>query len=408
MMQNMEIASAAKQSRFISAARFLMICGLVYHHLFEIPGSRNSPRMNLENAGHFIPEFINSFFHMAFMAAVPLLSVITGFLFFRKGSVDFPLQLKKRFFSVALPAWIWCALWLAFAYLVWLATGGNGVFAWANYNFETFGLREFTNGVFAVRQHPYAFQFWFVRDLILTLLISPFIYFLLKRMGWALVAAGFVIWFVLPRPPVFFSGNVPMFFTVGAWLALPGGPGLQATLERLRTWAWLLVPAFLLALTARIMSHLSGPLEAALASDTFLRLLRLLGVASFALLLWEMTWRDTRPGALLVRYGPYSFFVFAAHFPLIELLQIPVTWIPGHASAPGLFLSWLCIPLLTIAVIIVAAQALEKSLPALFGLLNGGRAIRETRRAEGSPRDGAAVPGAGSPAFSQPLPKSLS
>src|SRR5690606_17271902 len=100
MQDNREIERTTReQSRFISAARFLMICGLAYHHLFEIPGSANSPRFNLANNVHFIPEFINAFFHMAFMAAVPVLSVITGYLFFRGGGrVDFRAKLQKRFF----------------------------------------------------------------------------------------------------------------------------------------------------------------------------------------------------------------------------------------------------------------------------------------------------------------------
>ena len=72
------------ESRFISAARPLMIFGLVWHHLFEIPGSTHSPRVSLQGVTHFVPEMLNTYVHMAMMTAVPVLSVISGFLFFRR------------------------------------------------------------------------------------------------------------------------------------------------------------------------------------------------------------------------------------------------------------------------------------------------------------------------------------
>lgn len=374
MQENREIErNLREQSHFISAARFLMICGLTYHHLFEIPGSINSPRLNLAGHVHFLPEFINAFFHMAFMAAVPVLSVLSGYLFFRGGEVDFRAKLKRRFFSVALPAWLWCALWLALAWALWSLAAGAAPFAWADYNFNDFAMRDLVNAVFALRQPPFAFQFWFIRDLILTLLLSPILYLLLRRFGGSLVLAGLALWFLLPSVPLFFSGNVPMFFAIGAWLALPHGPDLGAALERARAAMYLLIPVFVLLLVARLMAHRFGDLEAVLGGEYFLRLLRLSGVLAISALLFEAVRRDWAPARFLVRYSPWSFFIFAAHFPLIELLQIPVTWIPGHDSALGLFLSWLCIPLLTIVLAIQLGRLLEARLPAVFSLLNGGR-----------------------------------
>ena len=87
------------ETDFIGSTRLLMICGLVFHHLFEIPGSTHSPRLSVEGVEHFVPEFINAFFHMAFMTAVPLLSVISGFLFFNRSRLDYRTLFVRRLCS---------------------------------------------------------------------------------------------------------------------------------------------------------------------------------------------------------------------------------------------------------------------------------------------------------------------
>ncbi|MEY4640382.1 MAG: hypothetical protein RLZZ227_376 [Pseudomonadota bacterium] len=361
------------EAQFIAAARLLMICGLVYHHLFEIPGSDHSPRNNLENAAHFYPEFINAFFHMAFMAAVPVLSIISGYLFFCRPRLDYRAMLARRFFSVALPTWLWSALWLAIGFAFYRMAGDSGRFAWAAYDFDDSSVMTLLNGVFGITRQPFAFQFWFVHDLLLTLLLTPLIHVLLRYLGWRLLAAGSVVWLLIPDPPLFFSGNVPMFFTLGAYLAQPRSPGLTRSLEQLRVYRTPLLLLFGGALFVRVMSHLAGPLELALHSHQFLCLLRILGVLAIAALLYDMVLTQTALTLRIERYSGCAFFMFAMHYPLIELLQELVVLIPGHATSVGLLLSWLLVPALTIVITLASALACERHLPALFRVLNGGR-----------------------------------
>lgn len=382
---------ASLESRFISAARFLMISGLVYHHLFEIPGSSLSPRLDLAASTHFLPEAINAFFHMAFMASVPLLSVISGYLFFRKPDLDFRRQLGRRVFTVALPTWLWSALWLALGWTLFTAGLNQGAWAWTNYGFENPGFGTVVNGVFGATTSPWAFQFWFVRDLILTLLLSPLIWFALRLLGGWVILAALPVWFLLPDPPVFFSGNVPLFFTVGAWLARPGGIGLHAALQAVSRAFWLLAPLFTAALLLRIMAHELPPLRETLGGYQFLCLLRILGVLSFIGLLLRLVEGQGALAGLLLRYSGYSFFLFAAHFPVIELYQVAVLQVPGHASTPGLLLSWALLPLLTIVSVVWVARVLERHAPRVFAVLNGGRS--GSAHGARAPAGGAVKPG---------------
>lgn len=359
------------EADFIAVTRLLMICGLVFHHLFEIPGSTHSPRLSVDGVEHFVPGFINAFFHMASMTAVPLLSVISGFLFFNRSRLDYANLFARRFNSVALPTWLWSAFWLGFAYALYMTTGDR--FRWADYGFDNPGVMTLVNGIFGVTREPFAFQFWFVRDLLLTLLLAPVIYTFLRYLGWRLLPLIGIAWLVIPDPPLFFSGNVPVFFTIGAWLTLPEAPELRTVLDRLRALRWPLTLLFAAMLVCRVMSHAFGPLEGFLQHHVYLCLLRLVGALTVAALVYQLVTHTDDITRALNRYSGCSFFIFAMHYPVIELFQEVALRVPGHETAIGFFCSWLLVPLLTIVVSIATAVCCERFAPGLFNLLNGGR-----------------------------------
>lgn len=365
--------SSNQESEFIASSRLLMVCGLVFHHLFEIPGSSHSPRLNMENTTPFIPEFINSFFHMAFMTAVPLLSVISGYLFFHRPTINFRTLLSSRLFSIALPSWLWSALWLVTAYTLFNLGRLYGWFQWSDYGFENADVMTLINGIFGLTREPFAFQFWFVHDLLLTLMLTPVLYFLLQWMNWHLLILMAVIWMMIPYPPVFFSGNVLMFFTIGAWLSLPDSPGLGLILEKLQRYRWPLLILFTGVLTLRLLSYKFALINDILQGYVYLCALRIIGVLTASALIYHLVTQRQRLTRFFLRYSGYSFIIFAAHYPLIELLQGPVLSIPGHDSTLGLTMSWLLIPLFTIALIIVLSRQCERHFPLLFSILNGGR-----------------------------------
>ena len=84
------------ESIFIAQMRIIMIMLLVFHHMFEVPGSGFYPRESLPLDGGSIANTINSFMHWLGMSAVPVLSIISGFLFFRNAPPDFKKLLGRR------------------------------------------------------------------------------------------------------------------------------------------------------------------------------------------------------------------------------------------------------------------------------------------------------------------------
>jgi len=78
-----------------------------------------------------------------------------------------------------------------------------GLFGWMNYDFDKFTGLTLLNGIVGYDQNPFALQFWFVHDLILTLLLSPVVYHLLRTTKlWALPVM-FAVWLTGYVPPLF-------------------------------------------------------------------------------------------------------------------------------------------------------------------------------------------------------------
>src|SRR5690606_37995296 len=176
-------------------------------------------------------------------------------------------------------------------------------------------------------------QFWFVHDLALTLLLAPLLFYGLRRCGGWVLLFVLPLWLLLPSWPLFFYSHMPAFFVLGAWLGHERGPGLEALLHRLQPFRGMCLVLFATAVFARVMAASFGDWRPLLNSYLFLCLLRGLGMLCFALFIYRFSVSRSALAAGLLRYRGDAFFVYAAHFPLIELYQSAVLYVPGHDSA---------------------------------------------------------------------------
>src|SRR5208282_2371055 len=97
------------------------------------------------------------------------------------------------------------------------------------------------NAVLGITTHPIAYQFWFVRDLFLLILLSQLIYFLLTRLPLLFFAAVVPWWAALDvfSLPVL-SREAILFFSIGAFLAIHRINPLDA--DRVAFLSWLYLP----------------------------------------------------------------------------------------------------------------------------------------------------------------------
>jgi len=360
--------AASDLSQLIDFSRIVLIVGLVFLHYERYPNATLSPFRGMDPAQPGIATFINSFMLFFFFSVVPLLSLISGWLFFNlRGDVVEALsaRVRRRFGSLYLPLVCWNAFYLALMWVLFREAPNHPLAGELNIDFSTASVMDYINAVFAVDAHPIGFQFWFVRDLFVSALISPLLYLMLRYIpfiGAILLGAawlkGFDLW-------VFFRSDVVFFFYLGGLVRMRGfalevGPkaaaiafGIYVALVTLRTLAPYAVigdPFWLQAVT---------------------RGMRLVGVLACWGIFQQIAFTET--GGRIARYGGLAFFLHAAHFPLLAAVKLTLwDWVP-YPSQGWMLAHYLLSVAVTVLLCLGAAFALASTAPRLFAYLNGGR-----------------------------------
>lgn len=120
--------------------------------------------------------------------AVPLFYMISGFLFFLKvpnGISSIFSKMRKRIRTLFVPYVVGCLFFVAFSAFVAIMPGtskfvNNSILPLFNDSWFRILISVFYD---AGNGQPLAFQLWFLRDLILTVLVSPVLYMGFKKVG---------------------------------------------------------------------------------------------------------------------------------------------------------------------------------------------------------------------------------
>lgn len=364
----------AQLSRTIGFARIALIVGLVFLHYVAYPDSDTSPFDGMNPRQHPVATFANSFVLFFFFSAVPLLSMVSGWLFFsfRADEAVHGLfaRVRKRIGSLYLPLMAWNLLYVAIAVFACAGWPGNALLAQLNFQPSEAGWREYINAVFALTRHPLAFQFWFVRDLLVTVLVSPLLWLALRHAPYAGMAVLGAAWLVGHDLFVFFRADVAFFFYLGALLRTRKLP-----LEIGRGATAVLLLAYVALVTLRTLAPLAVDLEAGRPEwlDMATRAMRPVGVLACWGLCLQLA--ATRFGGVVAQYGGLSFFVFATHFPLIagvKLLLWPL--LPAETDA-WMVVHYVASVAMTVTIGLGAGLLLARIAPGVFAWMNGGRLV---------------------------------
>jgi succinoglycan biosynthesis protein ExoH len=305
--------SQAQISRAIGLSRIVLIIGLVFLHYGSFPNSSASPFQGLDIHEHPFATWANSAILFFFFSVVPLLSLISGWLFFsfspKSAGTALRQRIHRRFKSLYLPLVIWNMAYLAALYAVFLVKPEASIFTQVNrlnMNFSAAGWKEYANAIFAVTDLPIAFQFWFVRDLFITALMSPVFWLMLRHRPWLGAAALGLIWLGGWNMGIFIRSDVPFFFYMGALVRqkyLPLTIPLPLTIKLVAVYSLL---AGLRALTPYVIpvpADFVNPLWLEVAT----RAMRVIGVLGC----WGVLYRlaQTGWGGRAAKFGGLAFFL---------------------------------------------------------------------------------------------------
>ncbi|WP_111428288.1 acyltransferase [Rhodobacteraceae bacterium DSL-40] len=367
---------SAEEHERIDFLRILLVLLLVLLHFGGLYGANYNPNLGYVGQDEAFAAIVVSYIHFLGFTAVPALSAISGYLFFmgaRPGKApDFLRKVKSRVRSLGLPFLIWSTVFMLLGYALFRLLPGqySDVFAPADGNL----VRSIGNAWLGIDGFPLAIQLWFVRDLIVTVLISPLIWLLVSRVPVPLLLGLLVLWFAEHDLWIFTKLDVVGFFTLGAAFAVHGWRR-----DLPRRWVLPLLAVFLLLVLLRSLAPALLDIEpesrGLYIATCLMRIVGLVTVWSAAPLLM-----GGLLGAITPQVSYMAFFMHCAHFPPI----IVVKMLFGRLLDPAGSLVHLAVyfgtVIVTIAVIALAAHLMRHATPRLFSVLSGGRTGPKTAR----------------------------
>lgn len=370
--RNAKDLSKVELSQIINFSRITLIVGLVFLHYESYPNSAVSPFRGMDPTQNQVATFINSFILFFFFSVVPLLSMISGWLFFSFSDSPFGAltdRIRRRFASLYLPLVFWNLFFLSLLWLAFFLNPAYPLLEQMNIDFASAQPMDYVNAIFGITEHPVGFQFWFVRDLFVTVLVSPLLWLALTRapllgaivLGIAWIR-GFDLW-------IFFRTDVVFFFFLGGLIRsrrIPVELGRRTTLVFLGIYVGLVG---LRTLAPYLVDGDTGLLDAAT------RAMRLVGVVACWGVFQQIAL--TNWGSIIARYGGFAFFLHAAHYPLLAEIKIILwRWVPAQTQ-PWMLAHYAASVVVTVTVGVALGVVFARIAPRLFALLNGGRVVEQ-------------------------------
>lgn len=204
-------------SKTITNLRFPLMLGVVLIHNVLI-----EPQEAIRQGMCFFAFFIELMSHKLVAPCVPLFFFISGYLFFMKfgdrfSAIDYGAQLKKRVRTLQIPYIFWNLVVLGyFAFLHKFVPSlinpeFNNVYKFTAVEWIR-SLWDFPGG------QPICYQFWFLRDLMLAVIIFPIIFVVMKSGRWYLMVLLAALY--ICHSTLFPHQMMLTFFSLGAGFAI--------------------------------------------------------------------------------------------------------------------------------------------------------------------------------------------
>ncbi|MBU0621563.1 MAG: acyltransferase [Gammaproteobacteria bacterium] len=299
-----------RTSHQIEALRFPLIVGVVFIHM---GANYSDVILDSPESSLFAYKFVIHLISLVVLSSVvPLFFVISSYLLFVRFTPTFDSylgKLRSRMTSLLAPYLIWNLTYLAFKFVVqtnlWLAsmTGGTSK------RIVDYQFTDYFDALTGISNFPISYQFWFIRDLIVMVLFAPAIWWAIRRFSWLPVICFMVIWMIDQGRLANIRNESWFFFSLGCLVAQGK---LDVQMQRVNQ-LWLLAVYVVLAISTTFL-FVSGVQFFPILS----KLVTLAGVAA----IWyasDLIFREGVLGEYAKKLSVFSFFVFAAHEPLLGI-----------------------------------------------------------------------------------------
>jgi surface polysaccharide O-acyltransferase-like enzyme len=347
----------------IEVLRFPLVVAIVFIHNYPTTIPLTQGTIGVAHNSAWV-EFARFFISRGLaLVTVPLFFMISGYLFFLGGWSweRYINKLRRRIHTLLIPFLFWNLATLAVFAAAQSLPQTKMYFAGTFWPpVRSFSFLDYANALCGITVNfPISFQFWFIRDLMVLVVLAPAIHFLLTRkLALPFVAALFCLWYLTTWWPDFLSSvQAAFFFTLGAYLSRPGKS--ISYLDKFGPWIGTIFLGFVILRSAFPESPL------------YLRdLMIIFGVPS----VWWLGGLAVGKAplkSLLLKMSSASFFVFAAHEPLLMILRKLSYNLLSPASGTAILALYFSIPICLIAFLVAVHRYLLKTAPSFTGFITG-------------------------------------
>lgn len=292
--------------------------------------------------------------------AVPFFFFRSGLFFFFNTTEYTAIfnKIIKRFKTLAIPYFLWASIGLLFLFF---ASKIPLIQSFIIRDLPWRSISSLTNYIFL---DPINYQLWFLRDLLICVLISPVIFLAIRFLSW--IPSLIVLALYLKYPlifPFFYSSFSLFFFVAGATLAIKRSSLLEFS-PRLVSFTALIVVFLLLSVYNAMSKSYSVPHVYWLN-----QLLPILGVVCF----WFLIRRFSSLFSFIsTEVISLSFFIYLLHEPFLTFIKkVFIALSLSHGFY--MFAIYMIVPLFTLTVCITIGLFLKKNARLLYSLLVGSR-----------------------------------
>jgi surface polysaccharide O-acyltransferase-like enzyme len=351
-------------SERLSSLRFPLIAGVVFIHAYNTELDFSNGVVGVADTSYLVDFIRNLVSNGIARLAVPLFFLMSGyflFLGFSWSKENYIAKIKSRINTLLIPFLFWNIFVLALLALAQLIPATQPFFSAKKAQICTFGAYDYLNAIFGIDKPPIAYQFWFIRDLIVLVVFSPAIYFAIKKSATPFLLAVFALWFFDIRLTYIPCPAALIFFSAGAYFALA-----NISLFSLDRFGLLFL--FSYCVTLLIDAATKGYLINPYIHDIGI----LLGLASTLYLTKTLIKRDKARETLLWASG-CSFFVFAVHEPLLTVLRKVGYKLIAPSNDVVILLLYFLIPTLVILLSVLLYTCLKAIAPKFLSAISGSR-----------------------------------
>jgi surface polysaccharide O-acyltransferase-like enzyme len=282
-------------------------------------------------------------------------------LFFNNFSIkSYKQKVSKRFYTLFVPYVFWSFLTVLIYFILQSIPGVQHFFKntfIANYTiFELFNITWI---------NPRNFPLWFLRDLMLLVILSPIIFYFIKNHTKLYFIVIVFLWFAITQSPVEFSyykTEPILFFSLGAYISLLNNSILSIKLND-RKLLLLFIIYFILLFSKTIIITLY---------DINYLFLHKFSILIGIVLFWFLLDTNLTKNKLLLFLSKFTFLYYVFHEPGLKILKKSFYSILGKTPLSSIIL-YVLLPIFIISLLTILGIIMKKYIPKTTKIITGNR-----------------------------------